>query len=224
MFPSWKTAWHRPNHDQTRGRRTARSTKPWTCCRARRGPPSGWIGPCQWMPRSPGLICTPQGRLVPERALQRVTSMSGPSRMIMLWAGLVGVGPHKRTRRSTATGGRFVWCWTPTGRGQPAVGHSDRRNSGTHPGSAAPPPGHPHRGQGLLAPVHLSAAPDRGIRAVIPERSDQIAHHTTKGGHGGEHKASTRSGTSCATSWNGPSASSNIGVGSPPATTRHARN
>ncbi len=46
-------------------------------------------------------------------------------------------------------------------------------------------PGRSHRRQGLLPPITREALRRKGIRVVIPERSDQIAHRKAKGSAGG---------------------------------------
>jgi transposase len=59
----------------------------------------------------------------------------------------------------------------------------------------------------------------RGIRVVIPEKSDQIAHHAKRGSRGGSRPASTPACTGTATSSSAPSTDSKAGEGSPPAIT-----
>ncbi|TFC58545.1 hypothetical protein E3O62_10160 [Cryobacterium sp. TMT2-15-1] len=60
---------------------------------------------------------------------------------------------------------------------------------------------------------------DRGIQAVIPERSDQVANRKRRGHPVAAHPHSTRRRTNAATSLNGVSRSSSSGAASPPATT-----
>jgi len=58
-----------------------------------------------------------------------------------------------------------------------------------------------------------------GIRVVIPERRDQIAHRAAKGRAGDDHRASMPGSTATATLSNEPSTDSSNGAASPPATT-----
>lgn len=60
---------------------------------------------------------------------------------------------------------------------------------------------------------------ERGIKAVIPEPSDQIGHRKRRSSAGGRPQASTPTTTAAATSSNADSAKPSNGEASPPATT-----
>ncbi len=204
----------------TRGLATAPSTGFCRWCKVARRPPARWTGRCRWMPRSRGRISTRRGRQIPKKGAgsNYKNSWHEPDDHAL---GRSRGGWTTKAHAAVDGNGRLLSVVLTAGQ------------AGDNPqlmpvidAIAVPTGARPRcRPQVLIADKAYSHASTRillrarGIRAVIPQRSDQIAHRRSRGRPVAGPRLSTLTSTSCATSWNAPSTDSNNGARLPPATT-----
>lgn len=180
-----------------------------------------WTGRCRWMPRSRGPISTLPARPGPEKGAPSNYKNSWPEPNDHALGRSRG-GWTTKTHAAVDGNGRLLSVVVTAGQAGdnphlPAVIDAIRVPTAGRPRSR---PDTVIADKAYSHPCTRVLLRQRQIKAVIPQRSDQIAHRKTRARPAGDPRGSTRKSIDCATSWNELSTGSNNGAVSLPDTTR----